>query len=124
MFLTILMAALAAGGVFLVLLTFAEALQLRPSHACHVIYLFDDRPDPIRLVQSCLRARDRGTLSGLLLFVDCGINARQQEAIALLLRGVDKAAVCSAEQVAEYWETERIELGAGTDQWNHCSRRF
>ena len=123
MLLTIVIAALAACGVLMILLTLKEAFLPRPSCACHLIYLKSGRPDPAAQVQACLWRRRCGSLTGRLIFVDRGLAPQEQAAIALLLRRAEDAVLCSPAQAAEYTEMRSNELGAGTDQRNHRGGR-
>lgn len=119
MLLTIGMAALAACGVLLILLTLKEAFLPAPERACHVIYLRSGRVDPVAQAQTCLWRRRMGAMNGRLLFADCGLTAAQQEAVAVLLRGVSEASLCSLAQLAEYFGNGEEEFGAGADRRNH-----
>lgn len=123
MLLTIVMAALAACGMLMILLTLKEAFLPRPSGACHLIYLKSGRPDPAAQVQACLWRRRCGSLTGTLIFVDRGLAPQEQAAIALLLRCAEGAVLCSPEQVAEHIKMGSNELGTGTDQRNHRGGR-
>ena len=120
MLLTVLMAALAVCGLLMILLALKEAFLPRPRYACHIIYLKDGHPSPDAQVQACLWRRRCGTLTGKLVFVDCGIDAQAQTAIQLLLRRAEDAVLCGAMQIAEHTEMRNDELGAGTDQRDHC----
>lgn len=107
MLLTIIIAALAACGVWMLLLALKEALLPRPDCAYHVICLRPDRPEPTAQVQACLWRRRSGVLTGTLLFVDGGLDAQTRAAIEQLLQKTDDAVLCTPEQAGILGNEER-----------------
>ncbi len=115
MALTILIAALAACGLFLIAGAFLEALLPLPERAVYIVYLKGDAASAQQKVRACLRLRKRWGMKCRLLLVDCGLDAEAQTAVGMLLRRETDAALCAQSQVTEYLETESWELGAGAD---------
>ena len=50
-----------------------------------------------------------------LLFVDDGLDAKAQIAVAMLLRGQSEAYLCAKSQIGDFLQWERENFGAGTD---------
>ena len=115
MILTLLIAAFAACGLFLVFWALYEScFAAFPADACHVIPLSGDAAAVSSRAKRCLWQQRQHGLRGTLLFVDCGIEPEAQIALQLLLRG-QTAQVCSTAQAAEFLETEKYKVGAGAD---------
>ncbi len=116
MALTILIAAFAVCGVFLIFWALLEAMLLpMPETACHIVYLRGSCTSATRLVRSALWRESRGSLRGKLIFVDCGLDAEAQTAVELLLRNLPYSVLCAREQLTQYIETERDACGTGAD---------
>ncbi len=113
-FLTFLIALLAACGVlFLLHALYRACLLPLPQGMIHIVPLCGDAAKVERTVRSarCLCSES----SGMLLFVDEGIDAQAQEAVALLLRNDENAALCAREQAEQYIRTGKLGIGTGTD---------
>lgn len=110
MVLTILVAVLAACGVFLVLWALTEALlRPLPQGICHVVPLSGDAAAVEQTLRLCLR-----TLRGRIVFVDIDMDAEAQMTAEHLLRREPAAALCSPVQVSEFLRWENT-LGARAD---------
>ena len=103
MALTILIAALAVCGVFLIAWAIADALLFRtPTDSCHIFYLRGDDAQVEQQVRSCLWMRNRCALHGRVLLVDCGISPEAQITAYLMLKDDDCVHICSIDQICDY----------------------
>lgn len=120
MFLTFVLAVLAAFGLLSILrwLLRALSIRLREEDICHVIYLHGDAPETEQTVKSCLRLREEG-MKGRLIFVDEGLTPEAQTAVELLLRERQNTALCGTSQLDVMIKWERDTLGTGADQRQH-----
>ncbi len=120
MLLTILIAALAAGGIFLVLWAVFEALLTPlPEHTCHIVRLQGPAATVEQHIRTCLWLRARRGIRGHFYFVDCGLEPEAQLAAQLLLHEQPGAVLCSAAQLIDFLEQENGEIGSGAHQRNH-----
>ncbi|MBQ6431740.1 MAG: hypothetical protein IJJ99_07690 [Oscillospiraceae bacterium] len=125
MLLNVMIAAFAAGGLFLVLRALMDAIILpRPEKAVHIYYIRGGSAEAEHTIRGCLHLRDNRGMRGMLLFADDGLTPEGQTAAELLLRGEPDAALCSAAQICEYIGRENDGLGAGTDQRRDCRGAF
>lgn len=116
MLLTILVAALAACGIFLVAWAIFEALLTPlPEHTCHIVYLQGDAAAVEQHIRTCLWLRERRGMRGTFYFVDFGLCPEAQEAAQLLLKDEQAAVLCSGTQLLDYLERENREIGSGAD---------
>lgn len=103
MVLMMLLAALAACGLFLIIWAVREAMLVRlPDKAWHIICLSGTAQEAEQQVRTCLWLREYRGLTGMLLLVDDGLDAEAQITVRLLLRGVEGAVLCAAEQLIEH----------------------
>ena len=110
MVLTILMAGLAACGVFLVLWALVQTIvRPLPLGVYHVVPLAGNAPTVEQTMRLCLR-----TLRGRIVFVDIAMDAEAQIVAACLLRNESAAVVCAPSQVSEFLRWENA-LGARAD---------
>lgn len=116
MMLTVLIAVLAACGIFSILwlLTDALTVPLPEQDAYYIVRLRGDASTAAQTVRSCLRLQKRG-LRGRLIFVDCGLCAEGQTAVELLIRREAQAVLCAPSQVCEMIHWEYDEFGARAD---------
>ncbi len=116
MAITILIAALAVCGIFLVAWSITEAfLVCMPQTAVHVFYLSGSDAEVEQQIRSCLWMKQRHGLPGRMLFVDCGISPQAQITAQLLLKNEDTVQLCAPSQVAEYIRWENDTIGSGAD---------
>lgn len=120
MLLTILVAALAACGIFLVAWAVFEALLTPlPEHSCHIVYLQGAAAPVEQHIRTCLWLRERRGMRGTFYFVDHGLEPEALVAAQLLLQGRQGAVLCSGAQLLDHLEEENREIGAGADQRDH-----
>lgn len=114
---TVVIAALAACGVFLIAWLLADALRfpLPERDACYVVHLHGSTAQTEQTIKSCLRLRECGGLRGKLIFVDGGLDTESQMAAELLLRRKPAAVLCAPSQITEMIHWENDEIGAGAD---------
>ncbi len=117
MFLTFVLAVLAALGLFSIAqwLLRSISLRLREEDVFHVVRLRSDASKVEQTVKSCLRLQENQDLPGRLVFVDAGLTPEAQIAAELLLREGENAVLCGESQLCEMIKWEREDLGAGTD---------
>lgn len=117
MVLSLLIGALSVCGLFLILWTLFDALLMPPSQvdSFHIYRLRGDVSAVEQLVKACLRLREHRGMRGSLLFVDDGLDAEAQIAVAMLLRGQSEAYLCAKSQIGDFLQWERENFGAGTD---------
>lgn len=116
MALTILIAALAVCGVFLIAWAVADALLFRaPADSCHIFYLRGEDAQVEQQVRSCLWLRRRCALRGSVVLVDCGISPEAQITAHLMLKDENCVHVCSFEQINDYIGLENKSIGTGAD---------
>lgn len=117
MVLSLLIGALSVCGLFLILWTLFDALLMPPSEedSFHIYRLRGDASAVQQLVKACLRVREHRGMRGSLLFVDDGLDAEAQIAVAMLLRGQTGAYLCAKSQIGDFLQWERENVGAGTD---------
>ena len=114
MALTILIAALAACGLFLIIWAIADALLLRlPTDSCHIFYLRGDETQVEQQIRTCLWKRSN--LRGKIIFVDCGISPEAQITAQMMLKEFDFIYICSPEQIWDYIRWEKETIGTGAD---------
>ncbi len=117
MLLTILAAALAACGAFLILWAILDALllPLPQRDTFHVIYLHGS----VQQVEQTLRAgiwlRERRGARGTLLFVRDALSAEAAEAAGRYLEDFEGTALCRAAELPEMLRWEKETVGAGSD---------
>lgn len=117
MALTILIAALAVCGVFLIAWCVIEALFCTfPKNSCHIFYLQGDARLVEQEIRSALWVCEKRGMLGKLLFVDCGISPQAQETAQLILKDHTAAVLCAPSQISGYLGWENGTSGAGTDQ--------
>lgn len=119
---TVLIAVLAACGLFLIFWTVVDAL--RPSlreGSLLVVFLFGDAAQVEQRIRSCRWLRERRGLESHVLFVDCDLEAEALQVAQLLLRDDDTVSLCKGEDLAEIIRLESTRVGAGSDQ-RHYSR--
>ncbi len=110
MLMTVIPALLSLCAIGLVLLGIGEALFAKsPKELYHIVPLSGDGGEAEQLVRWALRS-----LKGRVYFVDCGLEARGQMTVELLLRHRDGAVLCAWEQIFEELRG-KDDLGSGTD---------
>lgn len=116
MVLSVIIAALAACGLFLVAWALMEALFLpQPKqNAFYVVRLSGDAGQVQQTARACLRLRERRGLRCRLVFVDSGIDNESLSALQLLMQGQNGVTLCAPAQLLEniQWENEEIGIGA------------
>ena len=104
---TILIAALAACGIFLVAWSLTEAFVMKlPSDSVHVFYLHGSDAEVEQKLRACLWMRSRHGLRGTVYFVDTGISVQAQITAQLMLKDDESVIICSKEQLYEYIRKE------------------
>lgn len=118
MFLTFVLAVLAATGLLCIAKWLCAALSdsIEDENVFCVVRLCRDAAHTEQTVKSCLRLQREKSLRGKLLFVDGGLSPEAQNVTELLLRNRGNALLCSENQLYEILKWEREKLGAGTDQ--------
>lgn len=125
MALTILIAALAVCGVFLIAWCVIEALFCTfPKNSCHIFYLQGETESVEQEMRSALWVCEKRGMSGKLIFVDCGISPQAQETAQLILKNRTAAVLCAPSQISDYLGWENGTSGAGTDQRHDCGGDF
>ena len=112
---TVLIAALAACGVFLIAWTLAEAFVMPLPNAFVIVYLHGDAAETEQCVRASRWMRDRRRVNGKLIFVDQGLDEEAKEIVRRMISGDTTAAFCTQPQLAEYLKLEKEELGTGAD---------
>ncbi len=116
MALTILIAALAVCGLFLIVWAMTDALFLRlPNDSCHIFFLCGDDAQVEQQLRSCLWFRKQRGLRGKMIFVDCGISAQAQITAQLMLKNDDTTHICAFQQINDYIRWEKETIGTGAD---------
>lgn len=116
MALTILIAALAVCGVFLIAWSITEAyFSAVPNDSCHIFYLRGDSAAVEQQVRSCRWLCERRGMLGKVIFVDCGISPEAQITVQLMLKNDDTVILCAPSQIADYIGQENDNGGAGAD---------
>lgn len=117
MFLTILIAALAACGLFLIFWTLTDAISypIPRKNTVFVVRLEGNSSQVQQIIRACLRLREHRGYGELLIFTDGGIDTEAQLAAELMLRKHPEAVLCSQRQAADYIRWEKETVGAGTD---------
>ncbi len=115
---TILIAALAACGVFLILWTIFEALllPLPGEDTLLVVYLRGDAAHVQQSIRACRWLRERRGIYGQVLLVDCQLKEEARKAAELMICSDDTIKMCKGTELADYLRLESTEVGAGTDQ--------
>ena len=104
---TILIAALAACGIFLVAWSLTEAFVMKlPSDSVHVFYLHGSEIEVEQTMRACLWMRSRHGLRGKVFFVDSGISPQAQITAQLMLGNDESVKICSQEQLMQYIRKE------------------
>ncbi len=104
---TILIAALAVCGIFLVAWSLTEAFVMKlPSDSVHIFYLHGTDAEVEQKLRACLWMRTRHGLRGKILFVDKGLSPQAQITAQLMLGDDEAVRICSQEQLAEYIRKE------------------
>lgn len=117
MVLSILIAAFAVCGVFLILWTILEAVifPIPRKDTVLIVPVAGDASRTQQTIRGCLRLRNHRGVGERLIFVDQGLDQEAQIAAQMLLRREPYAVLCAASQVPEMIRWENEELGAGTD---------
>lgn len=104
MFLTILIAALAACGLFLIVWTLTDAISypVPRKNTIFIVQLEGNASKVERTIAACFRLREHRGYGEILIFTDGGIDTEAQLAAELLLRNHPEAVLCAPSQVADY----------------------
>ena len=115
---TILIAALAACGVFLIIWTLLEAmlLPLPPKDTLLIVYLHGDAAQVQQTIRACRWLRECRGVQGELLLVDCGLPEEARKAAELMICGDDTVNLCEQAHLTDYLRLENTGIGTGTDQ--------
>ncbi len=104
---TILIAALAVCGIFLVTWSVTEAFVMKlPSDSVHIFFLHGTDAEVEQKLRACLWMRNRHGLRGKILFVDKGLSPQAQITAQLMIDDDQSIKICSQEQLAEYIREE------------------
>ncbi len=104
---TILIAALAVCGIFLVAWSVTEAFVMKlPSDSVHIFFLHGTDAEVEQKLRACLWMRNRHGLRGKVLFVDKGLSPQAQITAQLMIDDDQSIKICSQEQLAEYIREE------------------
>ena len=112
---TILIAALAACGVFLIAWTVFEALlmPLPEKDTYLLVYLSGDAAQAQQCIRACCWLRERRGVRGRVLFVDAGLTPEARQAAEQMIGADPSLALCGGGE--EYTILENWKRGAGTD---------
>lgn len=112
---TILIAALAACGVFLIAWTVFEALlmPLPEKETYLLVYLHGDAAQTQQRIRACCWLRERRGIRGRMLFVDEGLTPEARRAAEQMIGTDLSLALCGRGE--EYTILENWKRGAGTD---------
>lgn len=103
-FLTILIAALAACGLFLIIWTLMDALSY-PIPRKNTVFIVRLEGDALKVQQTigaCFRLREHRGYGETLIFTDGGIDTEAQLAAELMLRDHPEAVLCAPNQAADF----------------------
>lgn len=104
MFLTILIAALAACGLFLIVWTVMDAMTypIPRKNTVFIVRLEGNASKVEQTIRACFRLREHRGYGEMLVFTDGGIDTEAQLAAELLLRNHPEAVLCAVNQAADY----------------------